>query len=102
MRTARESRWAIRLASSISVELFGVLLVRVKQGQTALQQRFQLGILRIRNERVAECGVDRLIIGHLVVDVSLVKGGTVQARELLTGGVRLFGSGFGWWDCLPA
>ena len=74
-------------------ELFGVLLMRLEQGQSALQQCLQLRILGIRNECTTERGVDSLVIRHLVIDVSLVESRSVEGGKLVARDVGLLGQG---------
>ena len=62
-------------------ELLGVPLVRLEQSQTLLQQCLQVGILRVRNESVAKCSVDCLMIGDLIVDISFGGIGKFRPRE---------------------
>ena len=61
----------------------GMLLVAFKQLQTFLQQRLQLGILRIGNERLAQGLIDRLMIRHFVVDIRLVERCAIETSKLL-------------------
>src|SRR5262249_3688360 len=75
----------------LACELLGVLLVRLEHAQTALQQRLQLRILCVWNECVAERSVDRPMIGHLIIDISLVKSCSAKAREFFARSVRLLG-----------
>ena len=65
-----------------------MLLVAFKQLQTFLQQRLQLGILRIRNERLAQGLIDRLMIRHFVVDIFLVERCPLETGKLFALGVR--------------
>ena len=50
-----------------------MLLVALEQLQAFLQQRLQLGILRIGDQRLAQGLIDRLMIRHFVVDIGLVE-----------------------------
>ena len=79
-----------------------MLLVAFKQLQTFLQQRLQLGIPRIRNERLAQGLIDRLMIRHFVVDIGLVKRCAIETSKLFALGIPLPASGFGLSDYLQA
>lgn len=83
-------------------ELFRVLLMRLEQGQAALQQRLQLWILCIRDERTTERSVDGLVIRHLVIDIGLVKRGSLKGGKLIDAWHRLAWSRFGSSHCPPA
>ena len=65
-----------------------MLLVAFKQLQTFLQQRLQLGILRIGNERLAQGLIDRLMIRHFVVDIRLVERCAIETSKLFALGIR--------------
>ena len=66
-----------------------MLKMRLEQGQAALQQALQLGVLSIGNKRVLQRGIDCLVIGDLVVDIGLVEGGAARAGELRALGLGL-------------
>src|SRR5262245_10478905 len=59
-----------------------MLKMRLEQGQPALQQALQLGVLSIGNWHVLQRGVYCLVIGDLFVNIGLVEGGAAQAGEL--------------------
>src|SRR6266436_5888132 len=60
-------------------DVFGVLLVALKDLQAGLQQALQLRVGRIRNERRLQRAVDGLVVGDLVGDTGLVE---LRALEL--------------------
>jgi hypothetical protein len=64
-----------------------MLLMALEQLQAFLQQRLQLGILCIGNERLAQGLVDCLVIRHFVVDIGLVERCAVEISKLLALGV---------------
>ena len=55
----------------LRLQLLGVIEVRDECRPHLDQQRFQLGILGARNQRLVERIDYRLMVGHLVIDVSL-------------------------------
>jgi len=65
-----------------------VLLAALEQLKALLQKRFQLRILRIGNEDLAQGLVDGLMIRHFVVHIRFVERCAVEAGKLLTLGVR--------------
>src|ERR1700693_6230728 len=70
-------------------DVFGVLLVALKNLQAGLQQALQFRVAGIGNKRGLERAVDRLVIGDFVGDIGLVELGALQLAELgeLVGGV---------------
>ena len=58
--------------------MLGVHLVALENFQAGGQQVFQFGIAGVRNQRRLERGVDRLVIGDLVVGVGLVERRAAQ------------------------
>src|SRR5215472_10307668 len=62
--------------------LLGVLLVTLENFQTGLQQFFQLGVARRRNQRLLQRAVDGLMVGDLVIHIGLVECGAAQLGEL--------------------
>ena len=65
------------------LNMFGVVQMRDECRAHFNQQRFQFVILGIGNERVVERIQYGLVIGHLVIDVSFVKGFSREALEFL-------------------
>src|SRR4249919_3648257 len=53
-------------------DVFGVLLVALKDLQAGLQQALQLGVVGRGNELRLQRAVDRLVVGDLVGDIGLV------------------------------
>jgi hypothetical protein len=70
-------------------DLFGVLLVALKDLQAGLQQTLQLGVAGRRNQLRLKRAVDGLVIGNLVGDIGLVVFGALQLGEFgeLVGGL---------------
>jgi hypothetical protein len=72
-------------------DVFGVLLVALKNLQAGLQQVLQLGIAGRRNQLRLQRAVDGLVVGDLVGDIGLVVFGALQLvefGELLRGLLR--------------
>src|SRR6476661_9289694 len=61
----------------------GMMLVALEQRKAPLQQRLQLGILRVGNKRLAQGLIDRLMIRHFVVDIFLVERCPIETSKLL-------------------
>src|ERR1700742_9991 len=59
-------------------DVFGVLLMALKNLQAGLQQALQLGVAGRRDQRGLQRAVDRLVIGDLVGDIGLVEVGALQ------------------------
>src|ERR1700726_1893465 len=70
-------------------DVFGVLLVALKNLQAGLQQAFQLGLAGRRNQLRLQRAVDGLVVGDLVGDIGLVVVGAFQLGEFgkLVGGL---------------
>ena len=75
----------------------GMLLVALEQLQAFLQQRLQLGILRIGNERLAQGLIDRLMIGHFVVDIGLVERCAIETSKLFALSIRCLRQALACW-----
>src|SRR6478672_10639067 len=60
----------------------GMMLVALEQRKAPLQQRLQLGILRVGNKRLAQGLIDRLMIRHFVVDIFLVERCPIETSKL--------------------
>jgi hypothetical protein len=69
-------------------QFFGMLLVTFEQLQPLLKQRLQFGIPRVRNKRLAQGLIDRLMIRHFVVDIFLVERCPIETGKLFALGVR--------------
>ena len=65
-----------------------MLLVALEQLQAFLQQRLQLGILRIGDQRLAQGLIDRLMIRHFVVDIGLVERCPIETSKLFALSIR--------------
>src|SRR5713101_4127567 len=63
-------------------DVFGVLLVALKDLQAGLQQALQLRVGRIRNERRLQRAIDCLVIGDFVGDIGLVELRALELAEL--------------------
>ena len=61
-------------------DVFGVLLVALKNLQPGCKV-CQFCVTGVGNKGVLQGGIDRLVIGHLVVDVGLVESLAVELRE---------------------
>ena len=72
-------------------DMFGVLLVTLEYLETGGQEVLQLGIAGVGDQDGFERGVDRLVVGDLIVGVGLVEGCAAQLLQLGFLGVRLFG-----------
>src|SRR5581483_4303336 len=70
-------------------DVFGVLLVTLKNLQPGLQQALQLAIAGRRDQLRLQRVVDRLVVGNFVGDVSLVECGAAEFAEFgkLVGGI---------------
>jgi predicted N-formylglutamate amidohydrolase len=75
----------------------GMLLMTFKQLQTFLQQRFQLGVLRVGNKRFAQGLIDRLMIRHFVVDIGFVERYPIETSKLFALGVRCLRQALACW-----
>jgi hypothetical protein len=62
-------------------ELLGILLMSAEQGESRLEQRFELSIVSVRNPGAAERFVDRAVISHLVLHIGPIEGGPLERRE---------------------
>src|SRR5450432_2747155 len=70
-------------------DMFGMLLMALKNLQAGLQQALQFRVIGIGNERGLQRAVDRLVIGDFVGDIGLVELRALQLAEFgeLVGGV---------------
>src|SRR6185312_17334111 len=59
-----------------------MLLMALENLQAGFQQALQLGVLCRRDQRGLQRLVDLLVIGDLVIDISLVEGGTLELFKL--------------------
>src|SRR6266436_6506385 len=62
-------------------DVFGVLLVALKDLQAGLQQALHLRVGRVGNERRLQSAVDGLVVGDLVGDIGLVGFGALELAE---------------------
>jgi hypothetical protein len=62
--------------------VFGVLLVAFKDLQAGREQIFEFCVARVGNKCALQRGIDRLVIGYLIVDVGLVERLAVELGEL--------------------
>ena len=71
--------------------MFGVLLMTLEDFETGLQQAFEFGVVRRRNEQGFERPVHRLVESDFIGNISLVVCRAAELRQfdLLVGG--LFG-----------
>jgi len=72
-------------------DVFGVLLMPLKDFQACGQQVLELRITGRGDERVLQRAVDRLVVGNLVVDVRLVERCTTELGEFVVLRGRLLG-----------
>jgi len=75
-------------------DVFGVLLVTLKDFQAGSEQVLELWIGSGRNERVLQRTVDCLVVGDLVVDVGLVERGAAELGKFRSFLGRLLGERF--------
>src|SRR5690242_11710727 len=63
------------------LNLFGVIQMRLKDWSRAFKQALELCIFRVRNQSLIHRSKHFFVIRNLVIDVSLIKGGTAQSFE---------------------
>src|SRR6476619_6411111 len=88
IRIARPGSMAFSLLQAGS-DVFGVLLVALKDFQAGLQQALQFGIAGRGDQLRLQRAIDGLVVGDLVGDIGLVVVGALQLVELgeLVGGL---------------
>ena len=69
--------------------MFGVLLMTLEDFETGLQQAFEFGVVRRRNEQGFERPVHCLVVSHFIGNISLVVCRAAELRQfgLLVGGL---------------
>ena len=82
-------------------DVFGVLFVALKDLQAGREQVFEFCVAGVGNKRALQGGIDRLVIGHLVVDVGLVECFAAELGEFGPLICRLLAQVPCWCRCPP-
>ena len=56
--------------------MLGMLLVAVENLQAGFQETLELGVAGRGNEQAFERAIHLFMVGHFIVDIGLVEGGT--------------------------
>src|SRR5258708_2027118 len=71
------------LTGERSLDPLGVIQMRDECRPDLNQQGLQLRIRCIRDQHLVDRGQDLLVVGHLVIEVGLVEGGTLEHLEIV-------------------
>ncbi len=88
-RTKRRLQLTVRYEPSSGGEMLGVHLMLLEELETGAEQRLQLGILRVGNQRAAQGIVDGLVVGDLVLDICPIERRPIKLAQVAQLGLGL-------------